>query len=256
MFSVFSASYPDSHLMIDASRPSQEVDVFHSVTLYSNPSDAVAGPSCSRYPESVTLAFTTPVSTGPFAIAGASTTVTAPLADPTPPPAKWWDTFALLNSDSTLRLVKFKWNRTCKHCGIKVLTYELTHNRCFVCGPNKAHLLPRLRPYPVEWNNIITHRDSGRHSCPLNNIFSLTALGVHDGDFIHFDRGLPKANMQLGSFFTIPPNCQVRCPGWADGKPRNTAVVRETWSGLGFSSCAAPFATPGNPISEDKTDRE
>ena len=110
------------------SRPSQEVDVFHSVTPYSNPSAAVAGPSFSisgvtqephnsqRYPESVTLAFTTPVSTRPFAIAGASTTVTAPLADSTPPPAKWWDTFALLNSDSTL----LKWNRTCKHCGIKV----------------------------------------------------------------------------------------------------------------------------------------
>ncbi|KAJ7875090.1 hypothetical protein B0H13DRAFT_2550417 [Mycena leptocephala] len=171
-----------------------EVDVFHSVTPYSNSSDAVAGPSSGvtgesqaphnsqRYPESVTLAFTTPISTRPSAIAGASAAVTAPPADSTPPPSKWWDTFAVLNSSSTLRPVKLNQHMT---------------NVSFV-APIKpissqgfGHtLLSGTTLYPIVIQ-VETH-------APLNNIFPLTALGVHDGDFVHFEREVAAVTLNGG----------------------------------------------------------
>ncbi|KAJ6548311.1 hypothetical protein B0H10DRAFT_827437 [Mycena sp. CBHHK59/15] len=60
----------------------------------------------------------------------------------------WWVRMAQLNSSETKPSLGLHWNRTCKHCGIKVLTGERCHDRCFVCGPKGSHYLPLLPLYP------------------------------------------------------------------------------------------------------------
>ncbi|KAJ7940108.1 hypothetical protein B0H13DRAFT_1850298 [Mycena leptocephala] len=61
-------------------------------------------------------------------------------------PDKWWDRVAIPNASQTVRSLGVQWNRKCKICGIETAS------------------LPRKS----------------------NNLFSLTALGVYDGDFMKF----------------------------------------------------------------------
>ncbi|KAJ7065929.1 hypothetical protein B0H15DRAFT_748500, partial [Mycena belliarum] len=68
----------------------------------------------------------------------------------------------------------------------------------FVCGPKGRHVLPRLPPYPAEWNHFIAHRNVASLSRKLNNIFSMTALGVYDGDFMHFESGISAVTLNGG----------------------------------------------------------
>jgi hypothetical protein len=68
----------------------------------------------------------------------------------------------------------------------QVLTGERCHDRCFFCGPKGNHYLPLLPPYPEEWGTFLRDRKTGSLSRKFNQLFSLTALGVHDGDFMHF----------------------------------------------------------------------
>ncbi|KAF8230026.1 hypothetical protein L208DRAFT_1401068 [Tricholoma matsutake] len=77
----------------------------------------------------------------------------------------------------------------CKYCNIKVLTGELTNDKCSVCGPRGTHRLPPLPPFPADWNTFIHHPNLGALSRTFNNLCLLTALGVYDGDFMHFDSG-------------------------------------------------------------------
>ncbi|PBK60394.1 hypothetical protein ARMSODRAFT_1026584 [Armillaria solidipes] len=63
---------------------------------------------------------------------------------------------------------------TCKYCGIKVLTNE------------------------YEWQVFLSHRQLGASSCRLNSLFSLTALGVYDGDFMHFKSSVAAVTLNGG----------------------------------------------------------
>ncbi|KAJ6449547.1 hypothetical protein C8R45DRAFT_1114600 [Mycena sanguinolenta] len=82
--------------------------------------------------------------------------------------------------------MRFRWSRICKHCGIKALTGERIHDQCFVCGPKAIHYQPPLPSYPQEWDTFINHRATASVSRKLNSVFTLTALGVYDGDFMKF----------------------------------------------------------------------
>ncbi|KAJ7780258.1 hypothetical protein DFH07DRAFT_693529, partial [Mycena maculata] len=75
------------------------------------------------------------------------------------------------------------------------LTGERIHDKCFVCGP---HLLPRLPTYPEEWNTFLHHRNTASLSRKLNSVFTLTALGVHDGDFMKFPAGVSAVTLNGG----------------------------------------------------------
>ncbi|KAK0433783.1 hypothetical protein EV421DRAFT_1842712 [Armillaria borealis] len=112
-------------------------------------------------------------------------------------PGHWWDNVAVLNTSKVQRNT-LKWTRTCKYCGIKVLTNERTHDDCFVCGPHGSHALPHLPPYPDEWQVFLAHRQLGASSRRLNSLFSLTALGVYDGDFMHFKSGVAAVTLNGG----------------------------------------------------------
>ncbi|KAK0430771.1 hypothetical protein EV421DRAFT_1691986, partial [Armillaria borealis] len=83
-------------------------------------------------------------------------------------------------------------------CHLQVLTNERTHNDCFVCGPHGSHVLPRLPPYPDEWQVFLSHRQLGASSRRFNSLFSLTALGVYDGDFMHFKTGVAAVTLNGG----------------------------------------------------------
>ncbi|KAJ7827307.1 hypothetical protein B0H13DRAFT_1559831, partial [Mycena leptocephala] len=78
------------------------------------------------------------------------------------------------------------------------LTGERIHDRCFVCGPTGLHYQPLLPPYPEEWDNFIHNRKTAGISRKLNNIFSLTALGVYDGDFMKFPDGVSAVTLAGG----------------------------------------------------------
>lgn len=81
---------------------------------------------------------------------------------------------------------------------MKALTGESIGDRCFVCGPKGSHRLPLLPEYPIEWNYFLDSSRIGRVSRYLNNLFSLTALGVHDGDFMHFSSGISTVTLTGG----------------------------------------------------------
>ena len=82
-----------------------------------------------------------------------------------------------------------------------MLTGKQTHGRCFVCGPAGRHLQPCPPEYPPEWNEIVSSKHAGTHSCTMNNIFSLTALGVYDGDFMHWDNGVSAVTLKGGRMY-------------------------------------------------------
>ncbi|KAJ6477756.1 hypothetical protein C8R45DRAFT_833545 [Mycena sanguinolenta] len=54
----------------------------------------------------------------------------------------------------------------------------------------RTHYQPPLPSYPQEWDYFIDDRKTAAISCKLNNIFSLTALGVYDGYFMKFLDGI------------------------------------------------------------------
>jgi hypothetical protein len=69
---------------------------------------------------------------------------------------------------------------------------------CFVCGPDKSHLLPRLPAYPREWNIFINSRTLGSLSRKLNNLFCLTAMGVYGGEWMKFESGISSVTLAGG----------------------------------------------------------
>jgi hypothetical protein len=71
----------------------------------------------------------------------------------------------------------------------QALTGERIHNQCFVCGPKGKHYLPPLPLYPQKWDGFIHNSKTAGLSRKLNNLFSLTAIGVH-GDFMNFAPGV------------------------------------------------------------------
>lgn len=59
-------------------------------------------------------------------------------------------------------------------------------------------MLPALPAYPVEWESFLGHQNTASLSRKLNNIFTLTALGVHDGDFMKFTSGVSAVTLKGG----------------------------------------------------------
>ncbi|KAJ7843952.1 hypothetical protein B0H13DRAFT_1731504, partial [Mycena leptocephala] len=110
----------------------------------------------------------------------------------------WWDRIALLNASEIAKPLGLRWNRNCKICGIQALTGERIHDECFVCGPKGIHYRPPLPPYPHEWDGFIDDRKTAALSRKLNNIFSLTAIGVYDGDFMKFPDGIAAVTLAGG----------------------------------------------------------
>jgi hypothetical protein len=80
----------------------------------------------------------------------------------------------------------------------QALTGERIHDQCFVCGPKGAHYQPALPPYPQEWNYFIRDSKTARISRKLNNICSLTAIGVYNGDFMKFEPGVSAVTLAGG----------------------------------------------------------
>ncbi|KAJ7914220.1 hypothetical protein B0H13DRAFT_449161 [Mycena leptocephala] len=111
---------------------------------------------------------------------------------------KWWERVAVLNTSQTAPFLGLRWNRVCKTCGIKALSGERIHDQCFVCGPKGTHYQPPLPPYPQEWDYFINNRKTAGISRKLNNIFSLTAIGVYDGDFMKFSDGVAAVTLAGG----------------------------------------------------------
>jgi hypothetical protein len=72
----------------------------------------------------------------------------------------------------------------------QALTGERINDQCFVCGPKGNHYQPLLPPHPEEWNFFINDRKTPNISRKLNNLLSLTVLGVYDGDFMKFPDGM------------------------------------------------------------------
>ncbi|KAK0447561.1 hypothetical protein EV421DRAFT_1697696, partial [Armillaria borealis] len=68
----------------------------------------------------------------------------------------------------------------------------------FVCGPHGSHAMQRLPPYPEEWHVFLNSRQLGAKSRCFNNLFTLTALGVYDGDFMHFKTGVAAVTLNGG----------------------------------------------------------
>ncbi|KAJ7810936.1 hypothetical protein B0H13DRAFT_1927088 [Mycena leptocephala] len=75
---------------------------------------------------------------------------------------------------------------------------ERIHDQCFVCGPKGNHYQPPLPPYPEEWEYFILDRKTTSISRKLNNIFSLTAIGGYDGDFMKFPVGIAAVTIAGG----------------------------------------------------------
>jgi hypothetical protein len=80
----------------------------------------------------------------------------------------------------------------------QALTGERIHDECFVCGPKGVHYQPPLPPYPHKWDFFINNRKTSGISRKLNNIFSLTAIGVYDSDFMKFPDGIAAINLAGG----------------------------------------------------------
>ncbi|KAJ7840778.1 hypothetical protein B0H13DRAFT_2366007 [Mycena leptocephala] len=107
---------------------------------------------------------------------------------PSAPDSRWWERIAVLNTSETSKPLSLRWNRVCKICGIKALTGERIHDECF----------PPLPPYPHEWDFFINNRKTSGISRKPNNIFSLTAIGVYDGDFMKFPDGIAAVTLAGG----------------------------------------------------------
>lgn len=58
--------------------------------------------------------------------------------------------------------------------------------------------MPLLPPYPQEWETFLHDRKTGGLSRKFNQLFSLTALGVYDGDFMHFSPGVSAVTLNGG----------------------------------------------------------
>ncbi|KAJ7937614.1 hypothetical protein B0H13DRAFT_1588343, partial [Mycena leptocephala] len=80
------------------------------------------------------------------------------------------------------------------------LTGERIHDQCFVCGPKGVHFQAPLPPYPHEWDYFIDNPKTARISRKLN-IFSLTAIGVYDGDFMKFPDGVAAVTLAGGRIY-------------------------------------------------------
>ncbi|KAJ7302005.1 hypothetical protein DFH08DRAFT_627547, partial [Mycena albidolilacea] len=88
----------------------------------------------------------------------------------------------------------------------QALTGERIHDQCFVCGPKGKHYLPPLPPYPQEWDGFIHNSKAAGLSRKLNNLFSLTAIGVHDGDFMKFAPGVSAVTLAGGrTYYRLLP---------------------------------------------------
>ena len=59
-------------------------------------------------------------------------------------------------------------------------------------------MLPALPAYPSEWQTFTNHKNAAALSRKLNNIFTLTALGVHDGDLMKFESGVSAVTLAGG----------------------------------------------------------
>ncbi|KAJ7232490.1 hypothetical protein B0H12DRAFT_1076858 [Mycena haematopus] len=135
-----------------------------------------------------------------------------------------WDNIASLNMTSPPKPIALPWSRACKTCGIKILQHARHQTKaCFVCGPNGAHNLPALPPYPPEWDVFLTDKHLSSLSRKLNNIFTLTALGVSDGDFVKFPSGLSSVTWTaggrtIGLFLMLRANADIQqiLSGWVD----------------------------------------
>ncbi|KAJ7721671.1 hypothetical protein DFH07DRAFT_689637, partial [Mycena maculata] len=80
----------------------------------------------------------------------------------------------------------------------QVLTGERCHDECFVCGPKGSHYQLLLPSYPQEWDHFIGDRKTASLSRKFNSLFSLTALGVYDGDFMKFSPGVSAVTLAGG----------------------------------------------------------
>jgi hypothetical protein len=80
----------------------------------------------------------------------------------------------------------------------QVLTSERTGNGCFVCGHAGAHLLPRLPPNPPEWDIFLGSTALGGLSRKMNNLFTLTAMGIDNGSWKKFNSGLSAVTLDGG----------------------------------------------------------
>ncbi|KAJ7934949.1 hypothetical protein B0H13DRAFT_1854655 [Mycena leptocephala] len=89
-------------------------------------------------------------------------------------PDKWWDRVAIHNASQTVRSLGVQWNRKCKICGIKVRSpFSTLHAYAYL-------------PMEMKWDYFISYRKTASLPRKLSNLFSLTALGVYDGDFMKF----------------------------------------------------------------------
>jgi hypothetical protein len=80
----------------------------------------------------------------------------------------------------------------------QVLTAERIHDQCFVCGPKGSHYQPPLPPYPHKWDYFLYNGKTASISHKLNNIFSLAAIGVYNGDFMKFPDGVAAVTLAGG----------------------------------------------------------
>jgi hypothetical protein len=92
-------------------------------------------------------------------------------------------------------------SQSCSDQYEQALTGETIHNKCFVCGPKGVHWQPPLPPYPEEWDYFIGDQKTPTLSRKLNNIFSLTAIGVYDGDFMKFPDGVSAVTLAGGRIY-------------------------------------------------------
>lgn len=58
--------------------------------------------------------------------------------------------------------------------------------------------MQHLSPYPEEWHVFLnSHQLEAKSQC-FNNLFMLTALGIYDGDFMHFKTGVVAVTLNGG----------------------------------------------------------
>ncbi|KAF8166751.1 hypothetical protein K438DRAFT_1774916 [Mycena galopus ATCC 62051] len=110
----------------------------------------------------------------------------------------WWDRVGALHTLEVPEPFGLQWNRRCKNCNIEGLINERLHDKCFVCGPKSSHYQPLLPSYPGEWNSFINDRKTADLSRKLNNLFTLIAIAVHDGDFMKFRPGISAVTLNGG----------------------------------------------------------
>ncbi|KAJ7226531.1 hypothetical protein B0H12DRAFT_1240560 [Mycena haematopus] len=111
----------------------------------------------------------------------------------------WWDYIVELNSVSLPKHITLKWSRACATCNIKILQHADNKSKsCFICGPEGAHFVEPLPDPPEQWAPLLADKRLSGLSQKLNNVFCLTALGVHDGDFMKFPSGVSSVTLNSG----------------------------------------------------------